>query len=54
MSFVLFRIFDIFKPYPIKKIDIKMKNGFGVILDDIVAGVYSVVVLMIIFFINYD
>jgi phosphatidylglycerophosphatase A len=54
MYFVLFRIFDIFKPYPIKKIDIKMKNGFGVILDDIVAGVYSVVVLMIIFFINYD
>ena len=54
ISFFLFRIFDIWKPYPINKIDTKMKNGFGVILDDIVAGVYSVVVLLvIIFFINY-
>ena len=53
-SFVLFRIFDIWKPYPINKIDKKMKNGFGVILDDIIAGVYSVVVLfVIILFINY-
>jgi phosphatidylglycerophosphatase A len=53
-SFVLFRIFDIWKPYPINKIDKKMKNGFGVILDDIIAGVYSVVVLLvIILFINY-
>jgi len=54
ISFVLFRIFDIWKPYPIKKIDIKMKNGFGVILDDIVAGIYSVIILLTIFiFINY-
>ena len=54
ISFFLFRIFDIWKPYPINKIDKKMKNGFGVILDDIIAGVYSVVVLLvIIFFINY-
>ena len=54
ISFVLFRIFDIWKPYPIKKIDRKMKNGFGVILDDIVAGIYSVIILLTIFiFINY-
>ena len=54
ISFILFRIFDIWKPYPIKKIDIKMKNGFGVILDDIVAGIYSVIILLTIFiFINY-
>ena len=54
LSFILFRIFDIWKPYPIKQIDKKMKNGFGVILDDIIAGVYSVIVLLTItFFINY-
>ena len=55
ISFIFFRIFDIWKPFPIKQIDEKMKNGFGVILDDIVAGVYSVVLIMIaIFLINYD
>jgi phosphatidylglycerophosphatase A len=54
IAFILFRIFDIWKPYPINKIDNNMKNGFGVILDDIVAGTYSVIILLtIIFFINY-
>ena len=53
ISFVLFRLFDIWKPYPINKIDQKIKNGFGVILDDIVAGIYTIVILLtIIFFIN--
>ena len=50
-SFILFRIFDIWKPYPINRIDIKMKNGFGVILDDIIAGFYSAIILLIIIFI---
>ena len=55
VSFVLFRIFDILKPYPISKIDTEMKNGFGVILDDVVAGIYSVIILLLfIFFLNYD
>ena len=54
IAFTLFRIFDIWKPYPINKIDNKMKNGFGVILDDIIAGIYSIIILLtIIFFINY-
>ena len=50
VSFLLFRIFDIFKPYPINKIDEKMKNGLGIILDDVIAGVYSVIALLIIMF----
>ncbi len=55
LSFFLFRIFDITKPYPINKIDRNMKNGFGVILDDVVAGIYSSVVLLIInLFIYYE
>ena len=53
-SFILFRFFDILKPYPINKIDKDLKNGFGIILDDIVAGFYSAISLItIIFFINY-
>ena len=40
---VLFRIFDIFKPYPISYIDKNIKSGFGVVLDDIVAGVFAAV-----------
>ncbi len=55
ISFMLFRIFDILKPYPINKIDRDMKNGFGVILDDIIAGLYSAIILLIIILvINYD
>ena len=50
ISFILFRIFDILKPFPINTIDQKMKNGFGVILDDVVAGFYSVTILMVVFF----
>ena len=55
LSFFLFRIFDITKPYPINKVDKQMKNGFGVMLDDIIAGVYSsLLLLIIILFLYYD
>lgn len=39
--FLLFRIFDILKPFPINLIDRKMESGFGIVLDDIAAGIYS-------------
>ena len=48
LGFALFRIFDILKPYPISLIDMKMKNPLGVLLDDIVAGVFSGVILFLI------
>ena len=52
--FFLFRLFDIFKPYPINIIDKKIKNGFGVMLDDVLAGIYSVIVFFLIFIVlNY-
>jgi len=55
ISFIVFRLFDITKPYPINKIDKKMKNGFGVMLDDVVAGIYSsIILLIIIWFIRYE
>jgi len=44
-AFGLFRLFDIFKPQPAKYFDQKVKNGFGVMADDLVAAAYSVLVL---------
>ena len=49
LSFALFRFFDIFKPFPINIVDKKMKNGVGVMLDDIIAGIYSTIVIYIIY-----
>ena len=43
-AFVLFRFFDIVKPPPIRQVDAAMKSGFGVMLDDIVAAGYSLLV----------
>ena len=40
-GFVLFRIFDIVKPWPVKIADAKMKGGFGIMLDDVLAGLYA-------------
>lgn len=41
ICFILFRFFDILKPFPINLIDKKMKNSWGVVLDDVVAGIYA-------------
>ena len=41
MAFVFFRIYDIWKPSIIGRVDKKMKNGFGVILDDLLAGLLA-------------
>lgn len=40
-GFVLFRLFDIVKPWPIKWIDQKVAGGFGIMLDDVIAGVFA-------------
>ena len=53
ISFIGFRFFDILKPYPISYIDNNYKNGFGVVFDDIVAGIFTTIVLYI-FIIIYD
>ena len=47
LSFIGFRFFDILKPYPINYVDNNMKNGFGVILDDLIAGAFTLIVLYI-------
>ena len=45
--FVLFRLFDIKKPFPVSYFDKNFKNSFGVIMDDVIAGLYVVLVLII-------
>lgn len=43
MAFLLFRLFDIWKPYPIRQFDAKLKNGFGVMFDDLLAAIYAII-----------
>tara|TARA_B100001778_G_scaffold136615_1_gene112453 strand:+ start:70 stop:561 length:492 start_codon:yes stop_codon:yes gene_type:complete len=47
IMFILFRIFDIAKPYPVSYYDKKFKNSFGVIMDDVCAGLYVVAILVL-------
>ena len=44
-AFVLFRFFDIVKPPPIRHYDAKLKNGFGIMFDDLLAAFYTLLVL---------
>ena len=48
ISFILFRFFDIVKPYPARRLE-ALKGGFGVMCDDLIAGVYAAVITSIIF-----
>ena len=47
IMFILFRIFDISKPFPVSYYDKNFKNSFGVIMDDVCAGLYVVAVLVL-------
>ena len=40
-AFILFRIFDIFKPFPIRNIEKAVSGGAGIMLDDVLAGIYA-------------
>ena len=48
LGFFLFRLFDIWKPKPIKQLDEHVQGGFGIMIDDVLAGVYAAIVLVII------
>jgi phosphatidylglycerophosphatase A len=41
VAFLLFRLFDIWKPFPIRQFDAKLKSGFGVMFDDLLAAIYA-------------
>jgi phosphatidylglycerophosphatase A len=45
LSFLLFRLFDISKPWPASYFDLKIKNATGVIMDDIIAGLYTFLII---------
>ncbi len=47
IMFILFRVFDIAKPFPVSYYDKNFKNSFGVIMDDVCAGLYVVAVLVL-------
>lgn len=46
-GFILFRVFDILKPFPIRRLE-KVRGGFGVVLDDVMAGIFSNLILHLI------
>ncbi len=48
LGFLLFRFFDIVKPFPIKWLDQKVKGGFGIMVDDVIAGVYAWLILFLV------
>lgn len=53
LGVVLFRIFDIWKPWPIRQIDNQVKGGFGMILDDVVAGIFSLIIIQLVAWVIY-
>jgi phosphatidylglycerophosphatase A len=48
VGFILFRFFDILKPFPIRRFE-KVRGGFGVVLDDIMAGIYANIILHVLY-----
>ena len=50
LGFVLFRIFDIFKPWPVKLADQKIQGGFGIMIDDVLAGIYALICMHLILY----
>lgn len=51
IAFIIFRLFDIVKPFPIKKVE-SLAGGWGVMLDDVVAGLYAAVTLRILVYLT--
>ena len=49
VGFILFRIFDILKPWPISFIDKNMTGGLGIMFDDVLAGIFALVIMQLIF-----
>jgi phosphatidylglycerophosphatase A len=46
LVFVLFRVFDIFKPWPIRDVDHRLGGGLGIMLDDLIAAIYAALCLV--------
>ena len=48
LGFLLFRIFDILKPFPVNFFDQRFHGGLGIMLDDVMAGIYSLIILQLV------
>ena len=48
LGFLLFRLFDIWKPWPIRLADARLHGGTGIILDDVLAGLFSCLIIQIV------
>jgi len=48
LGFALFRLFDVWKPWPIRYLDQHLKGGLGVMMDDVIAGVFAAIVLWLV------
>jgi len=48
LGFLIFRVFDVVKPFPVSYCDKKIKGAWGVVLDDVVAGIYACIVLWLV------
>ncbi len=51
-GFIIFRVFDILKPFPIRTLESKISGGSGVVLDDVLAGIYANLILRLAFYIT--
>lgn len=49
-GFIAFRCFDIIKPWPIRWLDAKVKGGFGIMIDDVIAGLFALILLQLVAF----
>lgn len=47
IGFALFRLFDVWKPWPIRVVDHRVHGGFGIMLDDIIAGIWAALCILI-------
>jgi phosphatidylglycerophosphatase A len=53
LGFILFRVFDIAKPFPVNFFDQHFHGGLGIMLDDVVAGIYSLIIMQLIFLLAF-
>ena len=49
-GFLFFRLFDVWKPYPISYVDNNVKGSLGIMLDDVLASIYTIITLSVIFY----
>ena len=47
-GFILFRLFDVWKPYPIRAVEENLGGGLGIVMDDVLAGLYTLAILQLV------